>query len=101
MIPKSVFITFFVIISGVIIGFAPVGSGNDALPCVDLLIKNCKDCHSLTRICRNLVKDRNEIWWKSNIENMVEYGAEYTPKEQEMFLKCLLKPYSEIEKLCD
>lgn len=31
---------------------------------------------------------------------MIDYGAEYTETERADILKCLLKPYSEIEELC-
>ena len=101
MIVKAIIIAILFIISGVIGMVAPVGSGNDAPSCVDLLNMKCKSCHSMTRICRNLVKTRSEIWWQSNIENMVAYGAKYTTTEQNAFLKCLLKPYAEIEQLCN
>ena len=77
----------------------PAGSRENEA-CVAIIESKCKDCHSITRICRNLTKTRNKIWWKSNIENMVAYGAEYTDKEQDVFLKCLIKPYADIQGLC-
>ena len=101
MIFKTIFIGIFALLLGAVLilplpGLCAEGSG-----CVALVEKKCTDCHTTTRICRNLVKDRAEIWWKSNIDNMVEYGAEYTKGEQLEILKCLQKPYSEIEKLCE
>ena len=101
MIPKTVFFGIFALLAGAVFILPLPGFCVDESGCVDLVEKECKDCHSTTRICRRLVKDKAEIWWKSNIDNMVDYGAEYTKEERVEILKCLLKPYSEIEKLCE
>jgi len=100
MISKTVFLGILALLAGMIFSLPLPGLCSEESGCVDLVEKKCADCHSMTRICRNLVKDRAEIWWKSNIDNMVDYGAEYTEKDLAELLKCVMKPYSEIEKLC-
>jgi hypothetical protein len=98
---KAIFFGMFVFLAGAVLILPLPGFCVEESGCVALVEKTCKECHSTARICRNLLKDRAEIWWKSNIDNMVEYGAEYTKEEGEKALNCLLKPYSEIKKLCE
>ena len=78
MIPKTVFFGIFALLTGVVFILPLPGFCGDDCNANIEMVRKCKDCHSTTRICGHLVKDKVEIWWKSNIDNMVDYGAEYT-----------------------
>ena len=98
---KTVFLGMLVIVISAVFIFPLPGFCVEKSDCVKMVEKSCTNCHSTGRICRNRVKDRSEIWWKSNIDNMVEYGAKLTKEERSEIFKCLFKSGAKIEKLCE
>lgn len=66
--------------------------------CGELLSKRCRVCHSLSKTCAELGRDKWQ--WQRTIAAMANYAPSITAKEQKTLVECLVKPQKEVAEIC-
>jgi hypothetical protein len=66
--------------------------------CGELLKKKCQSCHSLTRTCVELGRDKES--WQYSIAKMAAYSAAISDKDQKTLVTCLAKQKKDVKALC-
>ncbi len=68
--------------------------------CSQLVRKHCLSCHSETRICQKIKKNKGKRAWKRTIKRMTRHGAQIEKKDIKELTACLSSDGITVPTLC-
>jgi hypothetical protein len=85
--------------AGMLFCLSPAAAAEE-VSCTTMVKTTCTRCHSETRICQKVQKDKGKGAWKRTVKRMISHGAVAGEDEKTRLITCLSTPDPAIREFC-